>query len=168
MARAREIVRWETFDECIKALEVPLCEGPLMVSSNLDLVRAIFAAHERGDYSSVDWADPEIEYVVADGPSPGSWVGRTELAEGVRDWLSAWDDWCVRVDEYRELDSERVFILIRRSGHGKTSGLELGQLQTKGATLFHIRGGKVTRIVTYWDRERALADLDIASPHPSA
>jgi ketosteroid isomerase-like protein len=140
----------------------------LMGSANLDLVRSIFAAHERGDYSSVEWADPEIEYVVADGPSPGSWVGRTELVEGFRDWLSAWDDWRVQVDEYRELDGERVFILIRRSGRGKTSRLELGQLQTEGANVFHIHGGKVTRIVTYWDRERALADLDLASPHGSA
>jgi ketosteroid isomerase-like protein len=139
-----------------------------MGSANLDLVRSIFAAHERGDYSSVEWADPEIEYVVADGPSPGSWVGRTELMEGFREWLSAWDDWRVQVEEYRELDGERVLILIRRSGRGKTSRLELGQLQTKGANLFHVRAGKVTRIVTYWDRERALADLDLASPHGSA
>jgi ketosteroid isomerase-like protein len=138
-----------------------------MASANLELVRSIFAAHERGDYSSVEWADPEIEYVVADGPSPASWVGRTQLVEAFRDWLSAWDDWCVQVEEYRELDDERIFILIRRSGHGKTSGLELEQLQTEGANLFHVRGGKVTRIVTYWDRARALADLGLASPRKS-
>jgi ketosteroid isomerase-like protein len=65
------------------------------------------------------------------------------------------------VDEYRELDDERVLVLIRRSGHGKTSGLELGQMRTQGAALWHIRDGKMTRLVDYFDRDRALADLGL-------
>jgi hypothetical protein len=62
------------------------------------------------------------------------------------------------VDEYRELDGGRVLVLFRRSGRGKTSGLEIDQLGGKGADLFHVRGGKVTRLINYWDRDRALAD----------
>ena len=62
------------------------------------------------------------------------------------------------MDEYRELDSERVLALDHFSGRGKTSGLEIGQIRTKAAALFHLRDGKVTRLVLYWDRERAFAD----------
>ena len=53
-------------------------------------------------------------------------------------------------------------MLVHAYGRGKTSGLELGQVQAKGAGLFHIRGGKVTRYVIYFDREHALADLGLA------
>jgi len=132
------------------------------VSANLDIVRSIYAAWERGDYGSADWADPEIDYVFADGPTPGTWTGLAGMAEVWRDWLSAWEDLNVEADEYRELDDERVLVLSRYSGRGKTSGLELGQMGAKGATLFHIRDGKVTRFVGYWDRDRAFADLGLA------
>jgi ketosteroid isomerase-like protein len=133
------------------------------MSANLDLVRSIFAAWERGDYSRVEWAHPEIEFVIPDGPSPGSWIGLAAMAEGFRgEVLSAFQDTGAEADEYRELDDARVLVLYRRSGRGKTSGLELGQIRSKGAVLFHARAGKVTRLAFYWDRERALADLGLA------
>jgi len=46
------------------------------VSANLDLVRSIYATWERGDYfTSTDWADPEIEFVVMGGLNPGALRG---------------------------------------------------------------------------------------------
>jgi ketosteroid isomerase-like protein len=131
-------------------------------SKNLDLVRSIYADWERGDYSSVDWAHPEIEFVLADGPDPGIWTGVTGMTEGFRGRMSAWEDLRIEVVEHRELDGERVLVLYRRRGLAKASGLDLGQIQTKGASLFHIRNGEVTRLVLYSVRERAFADLGLA------
>jgi ketosteroid isomerase-like protein len=133
-----------------------------MASANLDLVRSIFAAWARGDFSSTEWAHPEIEYATADGPSPGSVTGVAGMADSTREWMTVWKDWRVEAEEYRELDDERVLVLAHFIGLGKTSGLEIGEIQTQGANVFHVRGGKVTRFIVYWDRERALADLGLA------
>jgi ketosteroid isomerase-like protein len=139
-----------------------------MASANLDLVRSILAAWRRGDSSSSEWIHPEIEFVSADGPSPGSWTGMAGMLESVRDFQDTWTEFRVEVDEYRELDDERVLVLIRRSGRGKASGLELAQMQTGGANLFHVRDRKVARIVRYFDRERAFADLGLAAEGESS
>jgi ketosteroid isomerase-like protein len=132
------------------------------MSANLDLVRSIYAAWEHGDFSAAEWAHPEIEYVIADGPAPGHWRGLAGMAEAMRDFFSAWEGWRGEADEYRELDRERVLVLVRYSGRGKLSGLEVGQIRAEGASLFHCRDGSVTRFVAYLDRDRALADLGLA------
>ena len=134
-----------------------------MASANVDLVQSIFAGWERGDYSSTEWAHPEIEFATADGPTPGSWRGQAGMAGWARDWINAWEDFRIRVNEYRELDDERVLVLHAYSGRGKASGVEIGQMQSKGAATFHVRDGKVTRLVFYWNRERALTDLGLPS-----
>jgi ketosteroid isomerase-like protein len=131
------------------------------MSKNLDLVRSIYADWERGDWSRADWADPEIEYVQADGPEPGSWVGLANMAQGMRGWLSGWEDFRVEADEFRELDDERVLVFARTSGRGKRSGVELRHMLGAAANVFHIREGQVTRFFLYFDRDRALADLGL-------
>jgi ketosteroid isomerase-like protein len=127
-----------------------------MSQENVGLVRSIQAAWERGDYTSVEWAHPDIEYVIADGPTLARRTGVAEMSDAWRDFLGAWEEYRVEADEYRELDGERVLVLVHRSGRGKTSGVELGRMQGQGANLFHIRGGKVTRLVLYFDSENAL------------
>ncbi len=133
-----------------------------MSRENVDLVRSIYAAWERGDLSSAEWAHSDIDVVFADGPSPGRWRGWTGMAESWRDFLSAWDRFHPRADEYRQVDDGRVLVLHHFGGRGKRSGLDLRQTRARGAGLFHIRDGKVTRLVAYWDPDRALADLDLA------
>ena len=141
----------------------------LMASANLELVRSIFAAWERGDWSSSDWADPEIEFVMADGPEPVSLHGVAAMRGWLDHFLSAWDGYSLRADGYRELDDERVLALVIASGgRARLSGLELGQQGGGGVSLFEVRAGRITRVVSYFNRERGLAELALAREARSA
>ena len=135
-----------------------------MATSKLNLVRSIFAAWERGDFSSVAWADPNIQYMLVGGPEPDSSTGLSGMAASWRDWLSTWEGVLFEAEQYRELDDERVLVLVHvTGGRGKTSGLELREVRTDGASLFQVHNGKVTRFVNYWERDRALAELGLSS-----
>jgi ketosteroid isomerase-like protein len=103
------------------------------MSQNLDLVRSVYAAWQRGDFTSTQWADPAIEFVITDGPWPGRWIGLAEMTHATRDFFSAWDEMRYEV-EYREIDHERVLALISHSGRGRTSGLDVTAVRAKGRT----------------------------------
>jgi ketosteroid isomerase-like protein len=133
-----------------------------MSQENVGLVRAIYEPWGRGDFSSVEWAHPEIEFVMHAGPASGSWKGLAAMAETWRTFLSTWEEYRTEVEQYWDLDDERVLVLLRVVGRGKASGVELGEMRTKAANLFHLRDGKVTRLVLYQDRERGLADLGLS------
>lgn len=138
-----------------------------VASANVELVRSIFAVWEHGDFGSAEWADPEIEYIVADGPSPGRW---TRPAGMQRARVRGSQPGRTRGLWSRITASSTTsvsFVLTRFGGRGRTSGVELEEVHAKGAWLFQIREQTVTSIVQYLDRDRALADLDVATEDPS-
>src|SRR6516165_10881837 len=127
------------------------------MSENLNLVRSIFAAWERGDYSSADWADPEIEYAIVGIGAllDGTWKGPRGMAERARATIEVGEDYRLEGERYRELDGERVLVLDRRSGRGKGSGIEFVDstlLPSAGAHLFNVRDGKITKLAVYGTR----------------
>src|SRR5829696_6181191 len=104
-----------------------------MSQENVELVRSICAAWDRGEYGAVVWAHHDIEFVVVEGPQPGRWAGLAGMAEGWRAWLSAWECFSQEADDYREVDAERVLVFFRCSGRGKTSGVDLAQMHPEMA-----------------------------------
>ena len=138
-----------------------------MASANLDLVRSLYEAWSRGDWSGAEWADPDIELTGADGPDPISVRGRENLGAAWAEFLDAWEGWTTTAEEFKELDDGRILVFTTWGGRGKGSGMEVDEMRTKGANLFHLKDGKVTKLVLYWNRDRALAaaglDPDAAS-----
>jgi hypothetical protein len=93
------------------------------MSANLDLVRSIFADWERGDFSRDEWADPDIEFAWIGGLAPGRWIGLRGMSEAMREMLSAWKSYRVIAEEFREVDAERVLVVVRAEGQGRISGI---------------------------------------------
>jgi ketosteroid isomerase-like protein len=131
------------------------------MSENLDLVRSIYADWERGDWSSVEWADPEIEFVQVDGPDPSRAKGVAEMTSAWRTRVKYVSNIRVEAEEYRAVDATRVLVLVRNKGVAEASGIDIEQLGTSIAAVFTVRDGKVTSLSLYWDRARALADLGL-------
>ena len=108
------------------------------MSENLDLVRSIYADWERGDFSSAEWADPEIEYVVlrAAGLPSAHAKGWAEMRDAVRANIEVWAQLRIAAEEYRELDSERVLVFENASGWGKEADCRSGSLELARLTCF--------------------------------
>jgi hypothetical protein len=102
---------------------------------------------------------PGIELRRADGLEPNTATGVAALGDFWRGALSPWQGYRASAHDYREIDNERVLVLARQMATGKASGVPISK---EGANLFHLRGGKVTKLVLYWDADRALADLSLA------
>jgi ketosteroid isomerase-like protein len=132
------------------------------VSANLDLVKSIFTAWEKGDFSSADWAAPDIDFVMAGGLLEGRWKGISEMTETWGVMLGAFERLQAVPEEFRELDGDRVLVFLRNEGRGRESGIEIGAISTKAANVFRIEDGKVTELTLYWSRDRAMAELGLS------
>ena len=67
----------------------------------------------------------------------------------------------IEAEEFRELDGGRILVFVHNSGRARTSELQIEQMRVKAADVFHVHDGKVTRLVAYWNRDRALTDLGL-------
>ncbi len=130
-----------------------------MTAANVDLVRSIYEAWEQGDFSrTTEWAHPQIECASFGGPVTGGYSGPAAIEAGWSEMLDLLDDARPQAQEYRDLDEERVLVLGRLRGREKSSGEDVEQLR---ANLFRIRDGQVVRLIFYWSRDRAFADLGL-------
>ena len=130
-----------------------------MTSVNLELVQSIYADWERGDFSQTPrWADEGIEWARFGGQGAGAWTGQEAITQAIGELLGSFDDIRALADHYEEVDDNRVLVLTRWSGRAHDTGSEVELLR---ANLFRISDGRIARLIFYWDRNRALADLGL-------
>jgi hypothetical protein len=83
------------------------------------------------------------------------------MARRFGDWLSGWRDFRAEPERYLVVDGHRIPVFVHNGGRGRASGFEMEQRSV--ANYFEIHDGKVTRPALYFDRDRALGDLGLAS-----
>jgi ketosteroid isomerase-like protein len=98
-----------------------------MSQENVETVRRLIEAWDRGDYSRA-WAsiDPEIEVDVAlQTPLDGIYRGHAGLAEMLGSFWAEFEGQRIEIEEAMAAGKDVVFVGVRFYGRGKRSGVEI-------------------------------------------
>jgi uncharacterized protein len=128
-----------------------------MSQENVEVVRRALEAWGRGDTkAAADLLDPEVEWSMPPNiPEAGTYRGRDEVVRRVEEFLEAWDDLAVTVEELVDAGGDRVVALVRYSGRGRESGIEISGVATD-AQVWTVRDGKALRVELYGGTAEAL------------
>jgi uncharacterized protein len=130
-----------------------------MSRENVELVRRVYEAYERGDFPAVFAAyDPEIEWNVGRVASAGLgfdplYVGHDGVRSFWRQWVSAWETTSFEYEEFIDA-GEQVVVLLSQRMRGRTSGIELEW--NSYAQVWTVREGKLVRTEFFPTRAEAL------------
>jgi uncharacterized protein len=124
-----------------------------MSTKYVDVIRAGFAAFARGDVEFLlAQTDPEIEIVDApEFPGARTYRGHDGLRSAIEAWAGQWDDFRVEVERVIDAGRDRVIVIARHHGRGKSSGVPVA---TRNANLFTGRDGNTVR----WEMFSSLDD----------
>jgi ketosteroid isomerase-like protein len=131
-----------------------------MSHDNVDVVRAVFEAHDRRDWNTVySFYAPEVVWQDVDGMW-GDW-GTARGPDGIR---AAWRRWLGVLERptFTAEDisdaGEHVLVRLRMSGRGRESGVHVEQVI---AMVWTVRGGNVVRVEVYRHREDAIKAIQM-------
>ena len=127
-----------------------------------ELIIRIYAEWLSGDYSRGDFAHPGYELVFAPGfLEEGVYRGSSAALRAWKGWLDGWESWEYTPVEWRELDENRILVLIDIDGVNKSTRMKLS---VKSANLWEFEDGLVRRLTLYAHREDLFRDLGLESP----
>ena len=140
-----------------------------MAEDNVSLVRRGYEAWNRGDLEGIiARLDPEIQWIGHPAlPESGPLRGPAEVRRWMEQFREAWDETAVLPEDLIE-QGDQVIALVRISGRGRGSGLEIsGGLD---AHVWTFRAGKAIRVRMYQGTRDAARDtgLDLPTAGPGA
>jgi ketosteroid isomerase-like protein len=124
-----------------------------MSQENVEVVRSAYEAFARGDFeTALELFHPDIEWHDPDRPGGGTYHGHEGLIRNLEEWLEGWEEFRLEPEEFLEA-GDQVVVLVRQSGRGKGSGVEI---EAPLAQTYRVHEGKVVWARTYASREEAL------------
>jgi ketosteroid isomerase-like protein len=130
-----------------------------MSGENIELVRGVIDAHDRGDFATVFAAyDPEIEWHIERvGPlAPDSepvYHGHDGVRAFWRVWFAAWERADFEYEEFIDAGDCVITILSQRV-RGRASGVELEW--NSYAQVWTVQDGKIVRVEFFPNRVQAV------------
>jgi ketosteroid isomerase-like protein len=130
-----------------------------MSHENVELVRRVCEAHDRGDLravfaaygSEIEWHVPGLASAEVDFDPV--YVGHDGVRAFWRLWLSAWETTSFEYDEFIDA-GEHVVVVQTQRYRGRTSGIELEWISI--AQVWTIQDAKVVRVEFFPTRGEAL------------
>jgi ketosteroid isomerase-like protein len=121
-----------------------------MSQQNVEIVREVFAAYERGDLSkAMSYYEPDVAFNPAEEPPIH---GRDAVIEYLQRWEEPWDDYEAEGEEFIDA-GDCVVVTFHAKGRGKASGIEV---DARSYQVYKLRNGKLARMDEYTDRREAL------------
>ena len=124
-----------------------------MSEENVEIVRAQYAAWDKGDVPSiVDTCAPDVEIVQpAEVPDSKSYRGHEGVVVAFEDWPKQWDVFQVTLE--RVIDGPEDRVISVHSQHLEARGMNLDQ---EVAFVHTFNEGKMVRLDMFLSREQAL------------
>jgi ketosteroid isomerase-like protein len=128
-----------------------------------EIVRQSFVAFGTRDHdSAAPIYHPEVVYDCSLRVlNPEVYLGHEGLRRLTDEIEELWEAFDIVVEEYVEVDDERVIALMTSSARGRSSGIEL--VDQKAASMFTVRDGRIVHVKLFPDRADAFAEAGI--PH---
>jgi ketosteroid isomerase-like protein len=123
----------------------------------LEIVKGIYRRWEQGDFTSDEWAHPEISFDIP-GPDPEK-HSREEMNTSWHGWLQSYTDLRIEARSFHRAGDDTIVVEQAFHGEGRSSGIPLDDIA--GAAVLTVRDGKVVRFRGFTNLPDALAEAGI-------
>jgi ketosteroid isomerase-like protein len=132
-----------------------------MSQGNVEIVRSIYDNMNRRNWAAIlATFDEDVVLVVHQSVAPDAGVfrGRDAVGGWFGEWFLSFDkDYSFKLDEIRGI-GDRVFVVARHHGHGRSSGADV---ELVNAQFLSLHDGKVVQMELYGSRDVALKTVGL-------
>ena len=123
-----------------------------MSRENVDIVRSVFSAFERGGVDEMLAASSDDLITQRMGLDGAIYHGKEGFLQATADWIEDFEDWTLTPQEFLDA-GESVVVRTHQTARGETSGVEV---ESHIWFVFEMREGKVTRLGFHFREADAL------------